>query len=224
DPQTGDPIATLQVTSGQIASMTIRCYPMQLPQNLARMLYVQRYWQISHTGTGWTADVTFPYTDQEAAMILDRLQLRGVRQPTTLSAWEDPIMGTTSVSDVMTSTVKVSNLNPTNIVGNIALAQPYMMVGKDGGTVIPTLFSLEQNYPNPFNPSTRIVFDVAEERSVRIAVYNSLGAEVAELVNEVLPAGRYEVAFDASALPSGTYLYRMLAGEFVATQRMTLSK
>jgi hypothetical protein len=224
DGQTGDPIATLQVTSGQIASMTIRCYPNQLPQNLARMLYVQRYWQISHTGTGWTADITFPYADQEAAMILDRLQLRGVRQPTTLSAWEDPIMGTTSVSDLLTNSVRVSNLNPTNIVGNIALAHRYMIAGKDGGTVIPTLFSLEQNYPNPFNPSTRIVFNVAEERSVRIAVYNSLGVEVSELVNEVLPAGRYEVAFDASALPSGTYLCRMLAGEFVATQRMTLSK
>ncbi|MFZ1728588.1 MAG: T9SS type A sorting domain-containing protein, partial [Bacteroidota bacterium] len=79
-------------------------------------------------------------------------------------------------------------------------------------------------YPNPFNPTTNIVFNVSEERQVRIAVYNNLGAEVAELVNEVLPAGRYEMTFDASALPSGTYLYRMLSGDFIGTQRMTLSK
>ena len=85
-------------------------------------------------------------------------------------------------------------------------------------------FSLNQNYPNPFNPSTSIVFTVAEERAVRLAVYDALGAEVAELVNEVLPAGRYEVSFDARDLPSGTYMYRMVSGDFSSTQRMTLSK
>jgi hypothetical protein len=52
DPNTTDPIATLIVKSGQIDKMTICCYPNQLPQNLARMLYVLRYWQITHTGSG----------------------------------------------------------------------------------------------------------------------------------------------------------------------------
>ena len=117
--------------------------------------------------------------------------------------------------------VRVSGFSPANIDGNLALAHPYQYAGKDPDAVLPQVFSLEQNYPNPFNPSTTVSFTVAEERHVRIAVYNSLGAEVAELVNEVLPAGRYDVAFDASDLPSGTYLYRMLSGEFVATQRMT---
>jgi hypothetical protein len=132
-------------------------------------------------------------------------------------------MGTTSVSDPVLNSVKVHDFTPANISGNIALAQPYSF-GKEDGSVLPSLFSLEQNYPNPFNPSTSVVFNVAEERSVRIVVYNSLGAEVAELVNDVLSAGRYEVSYDASELPSGTYLYRMFAGEFIATQRMTLSK
>jgi hypothetical protein len=59
---------------------------------------------------------------------------------------------------------------------------------------------------------------------VRIAVYNNLGVEVAELVNEVLPAGSFEATFDATALPSGTYVYRMTAGDFVQTRQMTLSK
>ncbi|MBE0645871.1 MAG: hypothetical protein IH600_17450, partial [Bacteroidetes bacterium] len=54
DPTTGDPIATVHVTSGQINTMTIRAYPNQLPQNIARMLYVKRYWQVTYTGTGWT--------------------------------------------------------------------------------------------------------------------------------------------------------------------------
>jgi hypothetical protein len=223
DPLSGDPIATLHVTSGQIDAMTIRCFPNQLPLNITRMLYVRRYWQISHTGTGWTADITFPYTDHEASMVLDRYQLRGVRQPIPLGAWENPIMGTTSASDPMTNQVRVNNFNPMNIGGNIALAQPYGIFVKDGLASIEA-FDLEQNYPNPFNPTTSIRFAVAEERPVRIAVYNSLGAEVAVLVDEVLPAGRYESSFDATTMPSGTYVYRMTSGDFVQTRQMTLAK
>ncbi|MBE0644553.1 MAG: T9SS type A sorting domain-containing protein [Bacteroidetes bacterium] len=224
DVNTGDPIATVHVTSGQINSMTIRAYPNQLPQNIARMLYVKRYWQVTYTGTGWTADITFPYSDQEASMISDKSQLRSVRQAVPLGAWESPTLGTTSASDVANNMVRVSGFSPANIDGNLALAHPYQYAGKEPDAGLPEAFTLEQNYPNPFNPTTNISFTVAEERHVRIAVYNSLGAEVAELVNEVLPAGRYDVTFDASALPSGTYLYRMMSGGFVATQRMTLSK
>ncbi|MFZ1731678.1 MAG: hypothetical protein WBQ23_15600, partial [Bacteroidota bacterium] len=175
DPNTGDPIATVEVTSGQIDMMTIRAYPNALPQNLARKLFVKRYWQITHTGTGWTANVTFPYADAEAAMITDKMQLRGVRQAVALGPWEDPILGTTSVSDPLTNSVKVNDFNPSNIGGNIALAHPYTY-GKDGAASLPMEFSLEQNYPNPFNPTTNIVFNVSEERQVRIAVYNNLGA------------------------------------------------
>ncbi|MBE0644552.1 MAG: T9SS type A sorting domain-containing protein [Bacteroidetes bacterium] len=224
DVNTGDPIATVHVTSGQINSMTIRAYPNQLPQNIARMLYVKRYWQVTYKGTGWTADITFPYSDQEASMISDKSQLRSVRQAVPLGAWESPTNGTTSASDVVLNMVRVSGFSPANIDGNLALAHPYQYAGKEPDAGLPEAFTLEQNYPNPFNPTTNISFTVAEERHVRIAVYNSLGAEMAELVNEVLPAGRYDVAFDASALPSGTYLYRMMSGGFVATQRMTLSK
>jgi hypothetical protein len=156
-------------------------------------------------------------------MILDRYQLRGVRQATALSRWENPIVGTSSTSTPMTNEVTVHNFNPSNIGGNIALAHPYMLL-KDADGTAPAEFTLGQNYPNPFNPTTRLTFAVAEERHVRLAVYNSLGVEVAELVNETLPAGRYEVSFDASDLPSGTYVYTMLSGDFVQTRRMTLAK
>ncbi|MCZ7556831.1 MAG: T9SS type A sorting domain-containing protein [Bacteroidia bacterium] len=220
---TGNPIATVEVTGGSIAGMTIRVYPYQLPQNLARMLYVKRYWQITTTGGGWwTANITFPYADQEAVMIADRNQLHGVRQAVALGQWEDPIMGTSSASDPGNNLVTVFDLNPTNSTGNIALAQSYMM-GKPGDA-LPTVFGLEQNYPNPFNPSTTVSFTVAEERPVRIVVYNGLGMEVGELINDILPAGRYAVDFDASGLPSGTYVYRMMAGDFVQSHQMVLSK
>ena len=222
-PITGTPIATVEVTSGVINSMTIRVYPNQLPLNLARMLYVKRYWQITHTGTGWMANITFPYTDQEATMVNDRNQLRGVRQAVPQGRWEDPIMGTSSASDPVMNLVKVFDFNELNIGGNIALAQPYFIYGKVGDDV-PTSFGLEQNYPNPFNPTTTINFNVAEERAVRIVVYNSLGMEVAELVNDLVPAGRYSAQFDASTLPTGTYICRMMAGDVVQSIQMVLSK
>ena len=223
DPNSGTPIANVRVTAGQIDKMTITCYPNQLPQNLARMLYVKRYWQITHTGTGWTADIDFPYADTEASMVFDRSQLRGVRQAVPLGAWEDPINGTTSVSDVLNNYVTVSNLNEFNIGGNLALAHPYFVFGRGTGEA-PSSFGLDQNYPNPFNPSTSIMYAVREQRHVRIAVYNSLGEEVAVLVDRTQPAGRYEVMFDATNLPSGTYVYRMTAGDFTQTQMMTLTK
>jgi hypothetical protein len=223
NPDTGNPIASVEVTSGSITGMTIRAYPHQLPRNLARMLYVKRYWQITTTGGGWwTANITFPYADQEAVMVADRNQLHGVRQAVALGQWEDPIMGTSSASDPGMNLVTVFDLNPTNSTGNIALAQSYMM-GKQGDAV-PNTFALEQNFPNPFNPATSVSFAVAEERAVRLVVYNNLGMEVTELVNEVLTPGRYTVNFDARDLPSGTYVCRMIAGDYSKSIQMVLSK
>jgi hypothetical protein len=212
----------VHMTAGTVNSMTITVFPNQLPQNLARMHYVKRYWQITHSGGAWMADITFPYAPQEAAMVMDPMQLRGVRQAVMLGQWENPIVGTTSASDPANSQVKVFNLAATNVGGNIALAHPYGFVKADGDA--PVSFSLDQNYPNPFNPSTSISFGVAEERSVRIVVYNQLGAEVAELVNETMPAGQYTTMFDARDLPSGTYICRMIAGDYVKTIQMMLSK
>ena len=69
-----------------------------------------------------------------------------------------------------------------------------------------------------------ISFSVAEDAPVRLTVYNSLGEQVAELVNESLVAGSYTVQFDASALSSGVYMYRLTAGTETLTKHMTLSK
>jgi len=223
DPATNEAIATVSVTSGTIPQMTIRVYPNQLPLNLSRMMYVKRYWQITHTGTNWMADITFPYADQEATMVADPMQLRGIRQIATRGPWEDPIVGTTSVSDPASNSVTVSSFSPANIDGNIALAHSYLVPSKSGEPM-PAVFSLDQNYPNPFNPTTTISFSVAEERPVRIVVYNSLGMEMAELVNETLAVGRYTVVFDSGELSPGAYLCRMTSGDYVRTIQMVLSR
>jgi hypothetical protein len=88
----------------------------------------------------------------------------------------------------------------------------------------PKEFSLNQNYPNPFNPSTTIQYQVSSISQVSLKVFNSLGEEVAELVNETKPAGNYSVSFDASKLTSGVYFYKINAESFVETKKMILVK
>ncbi|HMB90353.1 MAG TPA: CHRD domain-containing protein, partial [Rhodothermales bacterium] len=82
---------------------------------------------------------------------------------------------------------------------------------------IPEAFTLAQNYPNPFNPTTTIAFALPQSTHAVLTVYNLLGQQVAVLVNDTLPAGSYEVSFDASHLPSGVYPYRL---EARATRQM----
>jgi hypothetical protein len=89
---------------------------------------------------------------------------------------------------------------------------------------IATSYALEQNYPNPFNPSTRIEFSVPVTSFVTLTVFNVLGQEVATLVSETLPAGNHRVVFDAAGLPSGAYIYKVTAGDFVSTRKMVLLK
>lgn len=88
----------------------------------------------------------------------------------------------------------------------------------------PTGFALSQNFPNPFNPTTSIKFNVGERANVTLKVFDMLGREVATLVNEVKESGSYDVNFDAAKLASGTYVYKLTAGNFVETKKMVLLK
>jgi len=92
-------------------------------------------------------------------------------------------------------------------------------------------FQLFQNYPNPFNPSTTLSFVIGQSSFVSIKIYDILGNEVAVLVDEYKPAGRYEAEFNADShsgkvrnLPSGIYFYQLKSGEFTATKSMMLIK
>ncbi|MBS4036204.1 MAG: T9SS type A sorting domain-containing protein [Ignavibacterium sp.] len=92
-------------------------------------------------------------------------------------------------------------------------------------------FRLQQNYPNPFNPVTKITYALPSAATVELKVYNVLGQLITTLVNEEKPAGFYEVDFNAAdlpdrqaSLPSGVYMYRIQAGEYVETKKMLLLK
>ncbi|MCB0724039.1 MAG: T9SS type A sorting domain-containing protein [Ignavibacteriae bacterium] len=117
-------------------------------------------------------------------------------------------MGSTSASDVILKVyIRPSWVDIHNISGEV-----------------PSGYKLSQNYPNPFNPSTNIAFDITKPDFVKLAVYNSLGQKVAELVNKELSAGSYEVTWNAGDIAGGVYFYRLETGSFSETKKMVVVK
>jgi len=96
--------------------------------------------------------------------------------------------------------------------------------GNESEGSVPTEYFLNGNYPNPFNPSTTIEFGVPEAANVSLVVYDIMGREVAVLVSGMLTAGRHDASFDASDLPSGTYIYRLTTPSGSFTKMLTLLK
>src|SRR4030095_589340 len=91
-------------------------------------------------------------------------------------------------------------------------------------TIAPEKFNLTQNFPNPFNPSTTIKYSVPVNSQVSLKVYNTTGQVVATLAEGMQDAGNYEISFNASNFSSGVYYYRLSAGSFTETRKMTLIK
>ena len=97
-------------------------------------------------------------------------------------------------------------------------------VNVEDENTIPLEFGLQQNYPNPFNPSTTISYQLPEASDVTLKIFNTLGEEVATLINnEYKSAGEHSSLFFVnSSLPSGVYFYQLKAGSFVETKKMVL--
>ncbi len=91
-------------------------------------------------------------------------------------------------------------------------------------TKMPLQNELRQNYPNPFNPSTNIKYSIKQKGMVTLKVFNSIGQEIASMVNEVKEPGRYSVDFDAYDLPSGIYFYQLITNDFQEIKKMMLIK
>ncbi|MDP3829885.1 MAG: T9SS type A sorting domain-containing protein, partial [Ignavibacteriaceae bacterium] len=87
-----------------------------------------------------------------------------------------------------------------------------------------TEFSLKQNYPNPFNPTTTIQYNIPIISFVKISVYDILGKEIKQLVNELRNPGHHEIIFEAKELACGIYYYTIRTGEFTQSKKMILLK
>lgn len=110
-------------------------------------------------------------------------------------------------------------------LGTLAIAGREVSTSIDGQTDTPKSAQLYQNYPNPFNPTTSIEFQLPEASAIRLTIYNSIGQQVATLLNGSLyQAGRHTVSFDARSLSSGVYFYRLDTGKQIFQKKMILIK
>jgi Secretion system C-terminal sorting domain len=89
---------------------------------------------------------------------------------------------------------------------------------------VPQTYTLFQNYPNPYNPSTVISYQLSAKNSVNLKIYDVIGREVANLVNEQQEPGYYQKTFDASRYASGMYIYRLVATDEQNKQHMFQKK
>lgn len=114
------------------------------------------------------------------------------------------------------------NLNTYFIVDNLSFGNVTSVKGDNKN--IPEAMRLDQNYPNPFNPSTMISFGLPESASTALRIFNSIGENVATLINEDLSAGNYSIEWNASEFPSGIYFYALESGNYKITKKMLLLK
>jgi len=138
-----------------------------------------------------------------------------------------------STNDELLISYNVNSLSLSELLSDAGIYRPRFIAMKldnstgitDGGKNNAIKgFALGQNYPNPFNPVTSIQFTIAEPCKVILKVYDILGREVAQLVNDYLPSGMHSVQFNATSLPSGVYCYRIEAGNYSAGRKMILIK
>ncbi len=161
-------------------------------------------------GTGWTLGYEF---------------VASVNHPTNSWTDEDAVtnVGNRTLYYRITAVDNTQNESAYSNEVNIYAKIPKLTRNEDGQKI--NEFELRPNYPNPFNPTTTFAFALPESLPVRLTIFDLTGRQVAELINEELPAGRYEIPFDASSLASGVYLYRLSAGQdFIQTRKMILLK
>ncbi len=142
------------------------------------------------------------------------------------ASWIPASTGLTDNTDVWSLAVLGTNLFAGSLSDGVWKRPILEMItsAKSLTTELPTNFSLGQNYPNPFNPSTTISFSLSRNSFVSLKVFDALGREVSDLLASELAAGTYARQWDAAAVPSGVYFYRMQAGPFTETKKLLLLK
>ncbi|MFZ5391345.1 MAG: T9SS type A sorting domain-containing protein [Patescibacteria group bacterium] len=155
----------------------------------------------------------------------DPVQLSIIEGPSFLAVDNCCVIGTPTNQDTGNYIVKVL---ASDGKGGTDTLSYNLKVDKTTGVEIidgiPTDYQLSQNYPNPFNPSTKIRYSIPKSSNVILTIYNILGQQVTVLVNEYQSVGNYEYSFTAENLASGTYIYRIQAGDYTTSKKMLYVK
>ena len=211
----GQKVAEVKSNAGTISNFTLNMYQCTVPQGLARIRYVRRYFTMSSSASNTNVDVRLYYTNTESQGL--------ITNPSALTIWQRPVNRWTDMggtSNMYENYVQKNGL--TNLSGPFAMAHGWFAKDDvEAADVVPATVTMEQNYPNPFNPSTVISYSIAKAASVRLVVHDFFGRQVAVLADGVRNAGSHDVVFDASNLPSGSYIYT-LESDGVRIQRSML--
>ena len=147
------------------------------------------------------------------------------RLPDKPTSWLTGQSGSVRISNQLWKLICASGYN-TGYLNNTEILTDTMSTVKINSVTseLPNGFRLMQNFPNPFNPSTAITYQINSAGLVSLKVFDLLGKEVAELVNEFQSPGTYSINFEAGKLNSGVYFYRLRSGDFEDTKRLALLK
>jgi len=149
------------------------------------------------------------------------------------STWSKTVLANNFYGGTALAVVDFDDDNDLDIIagasglGELYLWENLLITSVEGNrsNSIPEQFHLFHNFPNPFNPTTKISYNIPETSFLTLKVYDVLGNEVATLVNEEKPAGKYEVEFSATGeLTSSVYFYQLKAGYYIETKKMLLIK
>ncbi len=142
------------------------------------------------------------------------------------TSWESFLLPETFTPIVINATAITNDGTIWAIGNNNSIWKSTKIVSNiyDGQYEIPSEFVLYQNYPNPFNPTTVIEFSLSKTNNVTLKVYNTIGEEVATLINRKIAAGHHSVNFNASNLSSGIYFYRISSKGLSQTKKMIILK
>jgi hypothetical protein len=182
---------------------------------------------LTNFGGSWIFRFVFPYDTTVVYRYAapDTLDLKLYSPPTAYNAgaaYKRSLVLRAAVGvDSMGNSIKYSSSS-----GNVSAARlidhTLVPAAVSQDRSLPGDFSLEQNYPNPFNPSTTIRFALPKRSRVKLTVFNTLGQQVARLLDSEIDTGVHDVLFDAGHLASGPYFYRITAGDFSQTRMLLL--
>jgi len=209
--------AKINVTTlGSLSEIDVTVHPGETHTYASGSL--QRWYEITSTGSGATFDITLSYKDTE---------LNGeIENDLNLWRWDGASWNGPGLSSDTSTTDNWLKVTGQSSFGDLVISDaddPGALPVEDDHD-IPHYYELQQNYPNPFNPSTKISWQSPVGSHQTLKVFDVLGNEIATLVDEYKPAGSYNVEFTMNNLASGIYFYQLKVGEFIQTKKMVLIK